>query len=118
MHSLIMVAHGSRRATSNTEVQALTDQLRARLSDRFEYIQCGFLEFAEPSISAALDAAVRAGGTEIAVLPYFLARGAHISEDIPRVILAKQLQYPAVTIELKPHIGASPGMLELLARAV
>jgi sirohydrochlorin ferrochelatase len=116
--SLIVVAHGSRRAASNAEVQALTDQLGSRLGHRFENIQCAFLEFARPSIPTAIDAAVQAGSSEIVILPYFLASGTHITEHIPTLITAKQTEYPTVIIELKSHIGAAPAMVELLASAV
>ncbi len=118
MKRLILIAHGSRREASNTEVRALTRRLADRVRYRFDSTTCAFLEFAEPSIPAAIDAAVEAGGREITILPYFLAGGAHVCEDIPQLVAAKRAQHPTVTIELTPHIGAAPAMIELLASTI
>lgn len=114
MKCLIVAAHGSRREASNTEIRMLTDRLGTRLNDRFGYVDCAFLEFEEPSIAAAIDAAVQAGGSGIVILPYFLACGTHVTVDIPALISAKQGQYPAVTIDLKPYVGTAPAMIDLL----
>jgi sirohydrochlorin ferrochelatase len=118
MNALIVIAHGSRLASSNAEIQAVTDRLRAHVSNKFRRVNCAFLEFAEPSIPAAIDAAIQAGSNHITLLPYFLACGAHVSEHIPALIAAKQSEYPTTLIQLKPYIGASPGMVDLLAAAV
>lgn len=118
MKSLILIAHGSRRAASNAEVQALTEALARRIAAGFSYVNCAFLEFAEPSIPAAIDAAVLAHSEEIVILPYFLACGTHVNEHIPAIIAAKQAQHPAVRIELKPYIGTAPTMVELLVSAI
>lgn len=88
------------------------------MKDRFEYIACAFLEFEEPSIDTAIDAAVQAGSNEITMLPYFLACGTHVTKDIPALVMAKRAQHPAVIINLKPYVGASPAMLELLTSCI
>jgi sirohydrochlorin ferrochelatase len=116
--ALILIAHGSRLAASNAEIRALTQELHARVGDRFAYASCAFLELAEPSIASAIDAAVQAGSEDITLLPYFLARGAHVSEHIPGLVAAKQLEYPSIELHLMPYVGASPGMVELLAAAL
>jgi sirohydrochlorin ferrochelatase len=116
--SLLLIAHGSRRAASNMEVQALTERLAYRVADRFSHVRCAFLEFAQPSIPEAIDAAVLMGDSEIVVLPYFLACGNHVSQDIPEIIAAKRAQHASVRIELKPYVGTSPAMLDLLACSV
>jgi sirohydrochlorin ferrochelatase len=118
MKTLILIAHGSRRATSNAEVEALGEKLRRRVADRFDRVSCAFLEFAKPSIADGIDDAVQAGSDRIVLLPYFLACGTHVAEHIPTLVTAKQAEYPTVTIDLKAYIGTAPGMVELLASAV
>jgi sirohydrochlorin ferrochelatase len=118
MKTLIVIAHGSRRSASNAEVRMLCERLRRLVDGRFHRVGCAFLEFAQPSIPKAIDDAVRAGSTEIVLLPYFLASGAHVAEHIPRLVADKRLEYPAVIMELKAYIGAAPGIVELLASAV
>jgi sirohydrochlorin ferrochelatase len=118
MQALLVVAHGSRVAASNDEIRQLASALAARLTGRYAHVAAAFLELAEPSIAAAIDAAVAAGCQQITVLPYFLAAGSHVTRDIPALVRERQLAYPAVEIRLVAYIGKQPGMLDLLAGAV
>ena len=116
MKSLLLVAHGSRVQSSNEEIAALSDKLRERLKGRFDHVSCAFLEIAQPDIPSGLAACVAAGASEIVVLPYFLAAGRHINEDIPREVA--KCDHPDVPIRICDHIGGSAGMPELLVQAV
>ena len=112
---LILVAHGSRRAAANDEVRQLAERLGERLRRRYAHTLWAFLELAEPSIPAAIDRAVAQGAGEIVVLPYFLATGRHVAEDIPELVAAKRAEHPAVTIRTTPYLGVAEGVLDLLA---
>jgi sirohydrochlorin ferrochelatase len=114
MKSLLLVAHGSRRAESNDEVRQLALQLEANADGQYDQIACAFLELAEPSIPDGLRAAIRAGATEITVLPYFLSAGRHVATDIPGEVNIIRAESPEVEIILAPYLGASPGVVELL----
>lgn len=118
MKALLMVAHGSRRAASNDEIRRLAATLAPAVADRYRRVEAAFLELAEPSIGAAIDAAVAAGATEVVVLPYFLAAGQHVAEDIPTILRDRQAAHRSVKIEMARYLGARPEMLELLARCV
>jgi sirohydrochlorin ferrochelatase len=114
MKSLLLVAHGSRRAESNDEVRQLALQLEASANGQFDQIACAFLELAEPSIPDGLRAAIRAGATEVTVLPYFLSAGRHVVTDIPGEVNIIRAESPEVKIILAPYLGASPAVVDLL----
>lgn len=114
MKSLILVAHGSRRAESNDEVRELTDALRARAGAEYASVRCAFLELAEPSIPDGIEQSVREGATDIVVLPYFLSAGRHVVTDIPNEVAIKQREYPQVNIRIAPYLGSAAGVAELL----
>lgn len=114
MKSLLLVAHGSRRAESNDEVRQLALQLEASANGQYDQIACAFLELAEPSIPDGLRAAIRAGATEVTVLPYFLSAGRHVATDIPGEVNIIRAESPEVEIILAPYLGASPGVVGLL----
>lgn len=114
MKSLILVAHGSRRAESNDEVRRLTDAVRERAGDDYDSVRCAFLELAEPSIPDGIEQSVQEGATEIVVLPYFLSAGRHVVTDIPNEVAGKQQQYPDVAIRIAPYLGAAGGIADLL----
>ena len=115
MKSLLLVAHGSRVATSNDSVAALTDRLRPRLqSFGFETITHAFLELTAPSIPDGIRDLVSAGSNEVVVLPYFLAPGTHVIDDIPELMNEAREAYPAVSFTVMPHLGGVDGMVDLI----
>ena len=113
MKSLLLVAHGSRRQSSNDEVRALTGRLR-ETDNSFDRIACAFLELAEPSIPDGLRQAISAGADEVVVLPYFLSAGRHVVTDIPAEIERVRREHPAVDIRLAPYLGSAEGIVGLL----
>ena len=114
MRHLLLIAHGSRRSESNQEVRALTEALRQRAGDRFDEVSCAFLELAQPNIPSAIDACVASGASQILVVPYFLSAGRHVAKDIPAEVDAKRAEYPRVEIQLADHLGAMPGIADLI----
>lgn len=113
MKSLLLVAHGSRRKTSNDEIRALIERMRG-VTDTFDDLACAFLELAEPSIADGLRQAIARGATQVVVLPYFLSAGRHVVTDIPAEIEPVQKEYPSLDIHLAPYLGAAEGVVGLL----
>ena len=62
MKSLLLVAHGSRRQASNEEVRELTARLAEHAGAAYGYVDCGFLELAEPSIPEGIQRCIDAQG--------------------------------------------------------
>lgn len=114
MKTLLLIAHGSRRAASNDEVRQLTQRLNVINPPGFSGVETAFLELAQPSIPEGLAACVAKGASEIVVFPYFLAAGTHVVNDIPEAILAFQAAHPQVKVSLTPHLGDS----DLLPQAI
>lgn len=109
MKSLLIVAHGSRRQSSNDEVRELSRRLAG---DRhpFDFVECAFLELADPSIPQGLELCIARGAREVVVMPYFLAAGRHVIEDIPAEVAPIEQKYRDVIIRITPHLGASDFM--------
>lgn len=107
MPSLLIIAHGSRRAASNDEVRQLAEAVRTQPEQAYDHIETAFLELAEPSIQVGLAALVAKGATEVVAFPYFLAAGTHVTQDIPEVIAEFTSTHPTVKVRLTPHLGAS-----------
>jgi sirohydrochlorin ferrochelatase len=114
MQALVLIAHGSRRQASNQEVLDLASRLRQPAGDRYQLIKAGFLEIAEPSIPEAIETCIQSGATSIVVVPYFLAAGRHVAEDIPHIVKPVAEQHPQVKIRISEHIGMSDSMTRLI----
>lgn len=113
MRTMLVVAHGSRRAQSNDEVRALARRLHEQTRD-FDRVVCAFLELAEPSIPDGLRQAIAAGSQEVVVVPYFLSAGRHVVKDIPEEVATVRAEYPDIAIIIAPYLGAAPELADLL----
>lgn len=111
--AVLLVAHGSRLADSNAEVEALAGRLARALGPRRRVCHA-FLELASPSIDEAIDALVEAGVDHVILIPYFLAAGRHVLEDIPAIIRAARARHSGLDIQMTGHFGAQEGVLDLL----
>ena len=64
--AILLVDHGSRRPEANAQLEALGEQVQARVGERF--VTIAHMELAEPSIADGIAACVDAGATEIVVV--------------------------------------------------
>ncbi len=106
MKALLLIAHGSRKASSNQEVADLATRLQQQPSE-FNCIGHGFLELTTPKVPEAVDALVDQGAKHITLLPYFLAAGMHVSEDLPKLLDQAKHAHPEVSFTLLEHLGAA-----------
>lgn len=115
MKALLLVAHGSRKASSNDAVEQLTAKLRDKLlASEFSEIEHAFLELATPSIPEGIARLVKKGVSQLVVMPYFLAPGTHVVDDVPAFIQAARQEYPEVVFTIVPHLGGVEGMADLI----
>lgn len=116
MKSLLLVAHGSRRIESNAEIAALTLRLADKAQSQFGIIEHAFLELAEPLIPNGIQRCIDRGATSVSVVPYFLARGTHVAEDIPEQVAIKQEEHPDMDIHITDYLGTSDELVDVLIK--
>ena len=116
MKSLLLVAHGSRRAESNAEIAALTQRVAEKAGEHFSAIEHAFLELAEPLIPDGIQRCIDKGATSVSVVPYFLARGTHVAEDIPEQVAIKQEEHPDIDIHITEYLGTSEELVDVLIK--
>ena len=116
MRAILLVAHGSRRSESNDEVVKLANKLSDQIDERFSRVEAAFLEIAQPDITTAVQGLVVDGFDFITVVPYFLAPGSHVVNDIPAILQKIQSDQPDLGIAITTHIGASELMPSLVLK--
>ncbi|WP_373031534.1 sirohydrochlorin chelatase [Sulfurovum sp.] len=114
-NALIIVAHGSRKASSNEEIKALGEKVKSLQDKRYALVMTAFLEFSTPSLEESILSCIDKGVNEIVILPYFLASGNHVTRDIPEVVQKIHASHPQVKITLTEHLGSSSAMVRLLS---
>lgn len=114
--AILLIGHGTRRATGVAEFHNLTRQLQAALPQRI--CQEAFLELAEPSVPQALEQLYQQGFKRITVLPAFLMAAGHIKEDIPALLSAFQAQYREVEIRHSAVLGIDQLLLQVAEQRI
>lgn len=117
MHALLLIAHGSRVQDSNLEIARLCSKLAqysAAHGSNYQVVRHAFLELAEPSIPFVIDGLVADGASAITILPYFLAAGRHVGEDIPNIVKAKRQQYRQLKLVQAAHLGTAEQLIPIL----
>jgi sirohydrochlorin ferrochelatase len=112
MKALILMSHGSRNALANKEVLDLAHTMNQASSQ--DFVVHAFLDVLGPTLQDAIDQVVKAGTTDIDVLPLFLNSGNHVMKDIPDMIHEARQRHPKINLRLLRHIGAHPSYLSLV----
>jgi sirohydrochlorin ferrochelatase len=110
--ALLLIAHGSRRAEANADLEFVAAALRAR--GRYPVVGVSYLELAEPTIAAGGAACVEAGATGVVLVPYFLSPGVHVVEDLVEAREALAARFPAVRFQLAEPLGRHPLLVDVV----
>ena len=111
--ALLVVAHGSRKKVSNIEIHQLANNISLK-SEIFDIVEACFLEIAMPSIPDGIQSCIEKDASEILIMPYFLAAGMHVIEDIPAIVDKERLKHKGVIIKSLPYFGSSPVIVDIL----
>ena len=111
--ALLVAAHGSRKKVSNIEIHQLANNILLK-SQVFDIVEACFLEIAKPSIPDGIKSCIEKNASEILIMPYFLAAGMHVIEDIPEIVYKERLKHKGVIIKSLPYFGSSPVIVDIL----
>ncbi|PIQ84994.1 MAG: cobalamin biosynthesis protein CbiX [Candidatus Omnitrophica bacterium CG11_big_fil_rev_8_21_14_0_20_45_26] len=112
--ALILMAHGSKDPRWCEPFQRLEGQLKKTLGQDGVYLS--YMEFAEPTLLNAAESAVKAGVSQIKILPLFMAGGAHLVQDIPPLVDQIKKAFPALDIETLGPVGEQPRFADLICQ--
>jgi len=113
--AVLLIAHGSRNPAAQADHERLCGLVGAAAGVT---VHPAYLELAEPGIADAVADAVAAGADRVRLVPLFLHTGNHVARDIPGIVEAARGDHPGVTIQLDEHVGADPGLVDLIAARV
>jgi sirohydrochlorin ferrochelatase len=110
--ALLLIAHGSRVAEANADLERLAAALRAR--GPYRVVECSYLELAQPDIAAGAERCVAAGAKRVLLIPYFLSAGVHVTRDLEAARDQLAAQHRTVAFRLADPIGLHPLMAEIV----
>ncbi|MBW3651791.1 MAG: sirohydrochlorin chelatase, partial [Actinobacteria bacterium] len=114
---LLLVAHGSRSAAGQREIEQLT-ALVAAAAPPDVLVDMGYLELSHPPAGVALDRLVAAGARQIAVVPLMLLAAGHSKSDVPAVVLEGRQRHPGVTLGYGRPLGVHQVLIDLAQRRI
>ena len=117
--ALILFAHGARDPAWAGPVNAVAKSLRQLMPDL--PICVAFLEFMNPSLEeaiATLVAAYPSRQIKVDILPFFIAQGGHLREDVPRLLENATQRHDGISLRLLPALGELPAVQSAMALAI
>lgn len=109
--ALLLVDHGSKRASANEMLSRVADMIRAK-SDIPVYT--AHMEIASPTIADGMGQCVQNGAEHVIVVPFFLSPGRHATTDVPNLAAEAAAQNRNVSFEVRPPIGTHPGIVDVI----
>jgi sirohydrochlorin ferrochelatase len=109
--AMLIVGHGSRDPEGVQEFLELVD-LCAQI-DAKRVVECGFLEFARPTIQEGIDRCVARGAQEITIVPGVLMGAGHAKNDIPSEVQRARRRYPDLALHQGRHLHLHAKIIEL-----
>src|SRR5262245_46086417 len=114
--AVLLIAHGSRRAEANADLEHVAETLRGQ--GDYVHVQPTYLELCEPDIVAGGGKCVATGARRVVVLPYFLAAGVHVAEDLTAARDELATRHPDVEFLLAEPLGRHPLLIDVVADRV
>ena len=116
--ALILFAHGARDPEWARPVEAVAALLRERFSGRT--VRVAFLEFLTPSLTDLVSQIVSESSTStsIDILPFFIAQGGHLRQEVPVMLSEIREQHPQLQLRLLPPLGELPSVQDAIANAI
>lgn len=111
--ALLLIAHGSRHAEANADLEHVAVAMRRR--GGFAFVQPAYLDLAHPTIDEGGERCVAAGAAGVVLLPYFLSPGVHVRRDLADARDRLSGRFPSVEFRLAEPLGRHPLLLEVVA---
>jgi sirohydrochlorin ferrochelatase/(2Fe-2S) ferredoxin len=112
---VVVVGHGSREASANSELEAFVAAWAARRPDLD--VRAGYVELARPTLDEALESAGRdslTDGAPVVALPLFLFASGHVKNDLPLALERVRARFPLVRFSAARALGVDPSLCEVM----
>ena len=109
----VLFGHGARNPEWAEPFHRIRAAMLAR--DPTARVELGFLEAMQPTLDQAIDALVACGVNRIAIVPIFIATGAHIAKDLPLLAAAAMDRHPHVEVSIAAPVGQAVTVISAMA---
>ncbi|GAB4270021.1 MAG: hypothetical protein Kow0029_06500 [Candidatus Rifleibacteriota bacterium] len=110
----LLLFHGSARQNALESANNFLDSIT---NEGINAAIC-FLRGQQPDLNSALLAAINEGFKKIHLIQLFLLPGAHVNEDIPKIISDFNDRFPEIEIEVTPNLVELPEFKEMIVELI
>jgi sirohydrochlorin ferrochelatase len=111
--AIVILGHGSRSKGADDSIRQAVARIRNNGS--YEMVEYAFLQHATPSLSVVLEDCIRRQVGKVVVVPFFLQSGAHVSTDIPELVMVMKRAHPHMEFVVTDYVGRHPFMVDIIA---
>lgn len=119
---VVVVDHGSKRREANAMLDDVAQMCRNMFvlqsyeaQPNIVAVEKAHMELVKPSVEDAVTTCVKKHKVDVVVVaPYFLSKGRHIQEDIPRLVEKAQAMYPEVVCVMAEPIGLDARVVDVV----
>lgn len=102
--AIIILSHGSRSKNGNDLSREVAREVEKKLNKKTVFAN---LQLSEPYFSDVIKELYESGEREFIIHPFFLHKGIHVIEDIPKEIESLKNLYPDAVFKLTDITGKS-----------
>jgi sirohydrochlorin cobaltochelatase len=110
---LVLFAHGARDAQWSEPFRAMQRAVSARRPDLT--VELAYLEIMQPALADCVARLADDGYGRIVIAPLFLAQGAHLKKDLPRLLKELGTRHPGTDLSVLPPIGEVTELLDAMS---
>ncbi len=114
--ALILLGHGSRATGASDDMERVAMGLKGRLD--YEIIAICQMSGKGALFPEVFETCIRQGADRILVLPYFLHRGIHILQDVPRMMRETAARFPGVKVVLGNNLGFDEAIVDIVMKRI
>ncbi|MGH9297130.1 MAG: sirohydrochlorin chelatase [Acidimicrobiales bacterium] len=111
--ALLLIGHGSRSPAGVAQFWQFSDLVQLAAPEL--QVSSGFIEFAEPTLDEAIDAAVAEGTSSVVAVPLVLLGAGHMKDDGPAALARGRARHPGVAFSYARDLGVHPLVLDSVA---
>lgn len=114
--AVLLLGHGSKAKEANETLREVAREVEA--IGGYDAVLPAFLQLERPDFQEGVDELVNRGFTDIAVMPYFLYMGLHVTKDLPNELEEAKGRHNGLEIKLTRNIGFDKRLVDITVERI
>jgi precorrin isomerase len=114
--AILLLGHGSRIPGASKDMETVVTRMKEKYG--YQKVEIGFMSGLGPHLSEVIGRFMDQGAKRVIVIPYFLHLGAHLLQDIPKMIQTETQKFPQIQLILGRGLGFDESLVDLVHRNI